>query len=151
MSNPKVYSLFISKYLCVYEDNVDNPKFAKTILDQQGEDSVRYNALYDIPFNMSLDSGLTQALTLPGLLATDRVIIVADIDGEGYIQVNAFDTNGSSAIVGKLRGLGNSTYPAKIYYGGEFVTGVTLGSLSDNTIISGHLIVVCSATDTRYA
>lgn len=151
MSNPKVYSAFLSKYICVYQDNVDNPKFAKYILDQQGEDSIRYNVLYDIPFNMSLDASLTQALSIPGLLVTDRVMILAEIDGEGYIKVDGYDTDGSTPISGYLRGVGNSTFPAKIYYGGKSVTGVTLGSISDNTIISGHILVVCAATDPRYS
>lgn len=150
MTNPVVFSAFISKFVCNYVDNVDDPAFASFINDKQGVDSIRYNALYDYPFEFTGDDTDQLALSLPGLLETDWVIIVAEVIGKGTIVVAGKDTDNSSVITAYKRGSGNTTYPGKIYYGGYNVTGVTLESNQDGTIIRGHVVVICSDTDPRY-
>ena len=151
MSNPVVYSGFISKRLTVYEDNVDNPAFASRVLDSQGSDLSRFNVLYTLDFTRYLASGASIALSIPQLALTDWVIIVGEIIGDGKFTVAGLDADGVTAITCPLRGVGNETFPAKVYYSGSNVQTVTLGSSQDNTLFRGHVLIACSDTDPRYS
>ncbi len=150
MTNPIYFSAFVSKFICSYIDNVDDPDFASYILDKQGVASIRYNALSDYPFEFVGQDTDSLALDLPGLQSSDWVIIVAEVLGKGTIEVAGTDTDGTTPITAKKRGSGNATYPGKIYYGGLNVTGVTLSANQDDTIIRGHVVIICSDTDPRY-
>lgn len=150
MADPVVYSGFLSKDLQAWIDNVDLPEEARMRIQNMGETTTRHNVLSYDSWEAVLSLGTNKAYTPEGV-TSDLRVIVGEIIGDGQIKIDGLDFDGMATVTGTIRGIGTALYPARVFYMGYNVTGITLVPLEPDVIFHVKQLVICEDGDPLYS
>lgn len=143
-----IFTLFLSPIHNTFSDDVDDPSQSKDFRRYFGDS--KFNILYHKIEKFTLASSATRTISYANYTAlTDWPIIIARVVGSARINTVGVDTDGSTAITGKLPIYGTSIFPGIGSISSYNVTSFTVESLADGTEIELYAAISAEDDDTR--
>ncbi len=143
-----IYSLFVSPIVAAWDADVNDPTQGNFVGQMLNTD--RQNVLYYRIEKCILASSATRAITLANYVRTEWLYLIVRVNGLAYIATAGKDTDGSSAITGKLQAYGTDLLPGISIFSSYNVDTMTITSQADDTEVEVFAAVACADDDTRY-
>jgi hypothetical protein len=142
------HTLFINPSFQGFLQNVDDPIMAN---NQDANSGVsRYNVLWRRIQEVELDNAETYVITPPKLTpATDKCFMLVRVIGSARVNTVGTSFDGVTAVAGKIPVYGVSRFPGIGVFSTYNLSGLTLESLADGTVIEVFTAVTCDDNDAR--
>ncbi len=142
-----IFTLFMSPLHSAFPDNVDDPSESKIVT--RLDDENKFNILYKKIEQFELDDTDTRAISFANYTRSDWSYLIVRVIGSARINTAGKDTDGSSAITGKLPMYGTDIFPGIGLFSSYNVDTFTVESLADSTKIELFAAISCADDDTR--
>ena len=142
-----IYSMFVLPLVAAWDKDVDDPVQGDFVGAMRNTN--RQHVLYYRIEKCSLDNAATRAITLANYTRSEWVYLIARVVGTAYIATAGKDTDGVTAITGKLEMYGTDLLPGISLFSSYNVDTMTLTSEADGTVIEVFAAVACADDDTR--
>lgn len=143
-----IFTMFMSPLHQAFPANVDDPSDSDIVIRFNNQD--KFNILYKKVEQFELDDTETRTISYANYTAlSDWAYIVMRVIGEARINTVGVDTDGVTAITGKLPAYGTEIFPGVVLLSTYNVSTFTVESLADGTSIELFAGISCEDDDTR--
>jgi hypothetical protein len=107
------------------------------------------NVLYSSKRELALGNAETFTLDLGGFSASEWTMVMLRVIGSARVNTTGTDSDGITAITGKLPVYGTSIFPGIGFISTKNVSSFVVESLADSTVIEILFGVCCADSDAR--